>query len=1552
MICSALFWRVGPIVALVATLSFVVDASATEFEVCDAPDLEIDPEIGPTSHTIEVDESVALVAPRIRVELETPWIGLWDLRVTSPTGTTVFLYNGLQRGADFDVTFLDSGQVVGVLYSDPRYSPPDYDGPSLFDCGGCPIRASGSLDALGGEDSAGEWTLAWDVVREGALREWCVGNDPVLAVGNANGSHWIDTDGDERIDTPGPLGVFSVYGVTRSEVDSIEVRVDGELLFSIPGPIAPSTIFYGDNEEAPLVGRQRVELGVVAIAGGDESVPVFVEIALPGAAPYEVEVELDRALALGRNTIPIAFPESAADVEVKDVRVDLVARAGSVARVEYYLRSSAGTEVVLTPSTPLGDRNASYSDYGLWYGRDANRDNVAGLGGCFCITQTSGPGELRDFAGETIGSDASGALSTEWELVAIRNFGLNSPTLDVAVSIFDSAPPYAPDIVECASVGLDVAEVAWVNEADYSGIVITVDGVDLVVDDGTLFDLAEGAENTTLLEGLTVPNTARIGVRGLAEGGVRGPAAHCKVRLELAPIRDLLCVSPTGTGTLEMTWVNADAYDEIDVRLNGVLVATLPGDETEFTIAEPQPFGVPVDVELIPRILACNPLGLPCEARAVAARALPLEPVDQLACATGIVVETDARASISLEVGEPATVEDIQVFQNSVGALGDFDFIDLTSPLGTTVRILARIPTTPAQAEQLVVWDDDAEFVLQRIADGVEIRSLSGALGVFHGEPATGEWRLSVGASGRVQIHEVCLRLEVCPALAPTDLSATAGASDPRSITVEWGEPSEYSEVEIFRNGELLASIDPGVETYIDEVAGSGRYRYQIRAWDTLGECELRSRTASALVGAVAACTGPFDFLSGFAEFSVPIFDPIQIASVEFSIDAFSSRSPQSIDIESPLGTSIGLWRGTIVNTERLGVVFSDEGDPFDLGAIMTVLTAPGPLSPSSSPLDGLLLAPSGPGTFDDFSSEIADGEWLIRYHVFIASTFMADACVTVFEGCEAPPPSGANGERLADDIEWTWSNNGEYSQIEVVLNGQSVAVLDGEAESYVQVAPEVGEHDLRLLVTESRGEECVSSSGQMSSTPFGVEAFCRELSPAIVIPSAALPAEDTLDVDISPPSVRAVHVGVNIFHPAVEELEVRLFGPDGTSVLLHDGGGGGRLDAIYSDSPGEVVFGDRLVKAPAEPAVDALAVFLDPYRSDALEGDWRIEVVDVVGGVNVGVLDSWCLYFEPGCPVTVPDDLACADTVGMAPLGLEWSNSGAYDAIDILRDGVLIATIDGTEETFLDASPDLRFGERYTYEVIAIRDDEECSAISRPCLVRLGEHALCDDAPPGTAVDLEIDWSPADGSTDATTIAEIAVYIDSDVFGPTSELRLQVTSPDGTNVVMMDGEEGAFLELRVWFDDNGDPIEEVDGETHAALVPAIFAPVESLDAFEGEIANGAWTVQAWEGFLVEACIGVSGFTADEPLFLRGDLDVSGALGIGDVIDLMEYAFIDGPVPACLRAADFDGDGVVSAVADSVASLAYQYVGGPAPPAPFPDCGVGLSLIPCETSCP
>jgi hypothetical protein len=82
--------------------------------------------------------------------------------------------------------------------------------------------------------------------------------------------------------------------------------------------------------------------------------------------------------------------------------------------------------------------------------------------------------------------------------------------------------------------------------------------------------------------------------------------------------------------------------------------------------------------------------------------------------------------------------------------------------------------------------------------------------------------------------------------------------------------------------------------------------------------------------------------------------------------------------------------------------------------------------------------------------------------------------------------------------------------------------------------------------------------------------------------------------------------------------------------------------------------------------------------------------------------------------------------------------------------------------------------------------------------------------------------------------------------------------------------------------------------------------------------------------------------------FRRADVDGNGTAGLGDVTAILDYIFLNGSAPACLKTADANDDGDID-ISDPLLVLFALYLERGTVADPYPGCGVDPSsdLIPC-----
>ena len=131
-------------------------------------------------------------------------------------------------------------------------------------------------------------------------------------------------------------------------------------------------------------------------------------------------------------------------------------------------------------------------------------------------------------------------------------------------------------------------------------------------------------------------------------------------------------------------------------------------------------------------------------------------------------------------------------------------------------------------------------------------------------------------------------------------------------------------------------------------------------------------------------------------------------------------------------------------------------------------------------------------------------------------------------------------------------------------------------------------------------------------------------------------------------------------------------------------------------------------------------------------------------------------------------------------------------------------------------------------------------------------------------------------------------------------------------------------------------------GVCTAPCLLRILDPTEDGLAGSGEPVKTAITVGGDTEIpgLCNATIQFCGRVAPpEPQFIRCDANDDAKNDIADAVWIVNDLLNSGPPTRCPDAGDCNDDGLGPDVSDAVYCIAYQFNGGPRPPAPFPTCG-------------
>jgi len=333
------------------------------------------------------------------------------------------------------------------------------------------------------------------------------------------------------------------------------------------------------------------------------------------------------------------------------------------------------------------------------------------------------------------------------------------------------------------------------------------------------------------------------------------------------------------------------------------------------------------------------------------------------------------------------------------------------------------------------------------------------------------------------------------------------------------------------------------------------------------------------------------------------------------------------------------------------------------------------------------------------------------------------------------------------------------------------------------------------------------------------------------------------------------------------------------------------------------------------------------------------------------------CTAVIPASPIT---DLICSGGAGGNTL--TWTNNGIYDQIEVLRDGASIATIAGTESSYLDGAA---AGGTSLYQLesqfsgITSEASNICSASLEPLpitdlqsivvencqgdvllswvnnesydTIRVERNGIPLVTLPGqlttAAIDVvgqgvhEISLIPAidniDGPATNTQVDNSVdpVVVPTDFSGTVDTATCQA-SLTWTN-------QGTYSSLRVV--SNGVILVQLPGAATSTVVSLSGSGVHTL----GLVAVG----ECGEAVMVP---GLLEFDCSQR-FLRGDHNGDGTVDISDAMSLLSSLFANG-VTTCEDAADANDDGNID-VSDAVRTLQYLFAGSTIP-APIDACGV------------
>lgn len=271
--------------------------------------------------------------------------------------------------------------------------------------------------------------------------------------------------------------------------------------------------------------------------------------------------------------------------------------------------------------------------------------------------------------------------------------------------------------------------------------------------------------------------------------------------------------------------------------------------------------------------------------------------------------------------------------------------------------------------------------------------------------------------------------------------------------------------------------------------------------------------------------------------------------------------------------------------------------------------------------------------------------------------------------------------------------------------------------------------------------------------------------------------------------------------------------------------------------------------------------------------GPHTICVVGVVAGVPSP--PSCC---DGSLPGGGPGSIGCDPIGGTGNVAIAWPG-GPYTSIDVIVDGVVVATLPGGATFF---------------EVLGLPPGPHVICIQAHAGGITFPPVCCTIVVPGMPApifDLSCDWLFGTGDvavvwSNGSAYSGINVYV------------------DGAPYASLPGSATGFTVTGL-----GPGVHEICLQ---AITPMGPLPVVCCTITIGPIGGGG--------------------------FVRGDCNVDATYNLGDVIALLDYLFIGAFAPSCLDACDASDDGVIN-LGDAIYVLTNLFTLGPPPPPPHPACG-------------
>ncbi|MCZ6792003.1 MAG: integrin alpha, partial [Planctomycetota bacterium] len=401
-------------------------------------------------------------------------------------------------------------------------------------------------------------------------------------------------------------------------------------------------------------------------------------------------------------------------------------------------------------------------------------------------------------------------------------------------------------------------------------------------------------------------------------GNGRSSAA---VTTEKVPVAPSAFEGTLANGNLDLTWVNSDAYDAIEITVNGVVQPRLPGTATSTRIAVGQLGSATVQVRGVVSAADCDNLSTPAEVTDVAVDA-PFDLVC-LADATDVSLQWSLGGvydAIRVErdgVALGTVAGTATSFQDNLPGPGTFDYevfgvINGVDTVPAACRVVVASPPasdcTIRDGRVLITWTTTEDH------DSVVIERNGMAIGVL---PAGVTEFVDPSPPGGVNLYGVRLRVLGSlgvPAECQVEILAPPSVvkclADGDTVSIIWTNDAGFETIRVFRDGLEVTPVDGiagTLRSFVDQPVPPGAFCYQIQGATAAGTLSSLSEPCciQVLLPPVRLTCTVFDAEVTLDWLNPRVYQRINVLRDGMVVGRLAGNAMRFTDLDSPLSPGL-----------------------------------------------------------------------------------------------------------------------------------------------------------------------------------------------------------------------------------------------------------------------------------------------------------------------------------------------------------------------------------------------------------------------------------------------------------------------------------------------------------------------------------------------------------------------------------------------------------------------------------------------------------------------